>query len=280
VAAAVEKGLAWLSRRQNRDGSFGDRVPVATTSVAGLAFLAHGDVPGRGRYAQQVAKTMTGLLSCQQRRGYITEGAGRGNGSHMHGHGYAVLFLAELLGTSGDEPEGLRQGLAKAVRTIEASQSKDGGWFYEPEPTGDEASITVTQVQALRSARNAGIRVNRTTIDRAIQYIKRCANADGSIRYSLSNNQTYSSFSLTAAGVSVMDYLGEYKMPEVQRGLAFLILPFEKKKPRPAPPDGCDVSRQLPDGSWGDGSYGPELSTAFATLTLQRAKQYLPTFQR
>jgi squalene cyclase len=312
VAAAVDKGLQWLAQHQKRDGSFGTSVPVATTGLAGLAFLAHGDVPGRGAYAEQVSKSIHYLLSRQMRSGYITEDPGHGSSSRMHGHGYATLFLGEVLGTATEGTDSLRSKLAKAVHVIEYSQSKDGGWYYEPEPTGDEASITVTQVQALRSARNAGLRVNKPTIDRAIQYIKRCVNPDGSVRYSLSHNQTYSSFTLTAAGVSVMDYLGEYKIPEVQKGLRFLIEPFARNAKRPGPPDGCDflsyqefyallafylagddpwcrygsvirgeiLRRQVEDGSWPECSYGPEINTAFATLTLQITKQYLPIFQR
>ena len=50
---AIKKGLAWLARTQNADGSFGSgtyRGNIAVTSLAGLAFMASGSSPGRGPY--------------------------------------------------------------------------------------------------------------------------------------------------------------------------------------------------------------------------------------
>src|SRR5436190_14241698 len=48
---AIQKGLGWLARSQNADGSFGSgtyRGNIAVTSLAGLAFMAEGSSPGRG----------------------------------------------------------------------------------------------------------------------------------------------------------------------------------------------------------------------------------------
>ncbi len=316
MAEAVTKGLAWLARSQNKNGSFGaSQVPVATTSLAGLAFLANGNVPGRGVHAEAVKGAVKYLLECQRysRRGYIAE-PGMTGSSRMHGHGYATLFLAEVLGTTGGltgdlDAETIHEAVRKAVRLIEESQSRDGGWTYEPAPRGDEGSVTVTQVQALRSARNAGIKVSKTTIDRAVDYIRKSANADGGIRYSLSSGGSDSSFALTAAGVSVMNYLGEYDMPQIDRGLKYLTLGMKGgqmgRRPRGqfqsyedfyaalafyqaggehwsqhwAPLRASILKRRSPDGSWTD-SYGAEFGTAFATLTLQIPSQYLPIFQR
>jgi hypothetical protein len=316
AAEAVARGHEWLARHQNKNGSFGaSQVPVATTSLAGLSFLAGGSVPGRGRYAESVKSAVKYLLECQSynKRGYIAEPS-RGGSSRMHGHGYATLFLAEVLGmTSGIaddlDVEVIRESVKKAVRLIEESQSRDGGWTYEPSPQGDEGSVTVTQVQALRSARSAGIRVNKTTIDRAVDYIRKSSNADGGVRYSLSSGGSDSTFALTAAGVSVMNYLGEYEMPQIERGLKYLDAgmkgPGVGRRPRGQFQGYEDfyatlafyqaggdywarqwpklrsemIKRRAADGSWSD-SYGNEFGTAFSTLTLQIPNQYLPIFQR
>jgi hypothetical protein len=317
LVKAVSQGHAFLAARQNKNGSFGSgQVPVATTSLAGLSFLAGGNVPGRGRYADQVKGAVKYLLDCQRysRRGYISE-PGLAGSSRMHGHGYATLFLAEVLGTTGGltgdlDADALHKSVQKAVRLIESSQSRDGGWYYQPAPQGDEGSVTVTQVQALRSARNAGIKVSKTTIDRAVDYIRKSANPDGGIRYSLTSGGSNSSFALTAAGVSVMNYLGEYDMPQIERGLKYLTLGMKGKtmgrRPRGQfksyedfyatlafyqaggehwsahwPKLRSDIinRRSTRDGSWTD-TYGTEFGTAFATLTLQIPSQYLPIFQR
>ena len=50
-----------------------------------------------------------------------------------------------------------------AVKLIARSQSGPGGWLYTPDSNGDEGSVTVTQIQALRACRNAGIRINRAS---------------------------------------------------------------------------------------------------------------------
>ena len=52
---AIKTGLAWLSRNQNADGSYGNgtyRGNIAVTSLAGLAFMASGSSPGRGPYGR------------------------------------------------------------------------------------------------------------------------------------------------------------------------------------------------------------------------------------
>jgi hypothetical protein len=49
VHSAISKGLEFLSKTQNSDGSFGDqRHPVADTSVCLMAFMLQGHVPSRG----------------------------------------------------------------------------------------------------------------------------------------------------------------------------------------------------------------------------------------
>jgi hypothetical protein len=207
VRAATEKGLLWLSRAQNPSGSFGSgNAPVATTSIAAMAFLAGGHLPGRSPYGENVKKALGYLLKNTARNGYINEGAQRGvGGSGMHGHGYAAMFLAECYGMTVETPEldtdSLKDKLTAAIGVIEKSQCPNGGWNYEPNPSYDEGSVTVTQVQALRAARNAGIKVSMKTIEKAVQYIDQSTDANGQTRYSLTSGG-HTSFALTAAGAS------------------------------------------------------------------------------
>ena len=84
---------------------------------------------------------------------------------------------------------------------IERAQSSAGGWIYTPDSGGDEGSVTVTQVQALRACRMAGIVVDKKTIDRAVDYIKKCQNPDGGISYSLGSR---------VAAVGLVSAVGPY----------------------------------------------------------------------
>ncbi|MBI4232368.1 terpene cyclase/mutase family protein [Candidatus Peregrinibacteria bacterium] len=304
---AIKDGLAWLAANQNPDGSWGKDYPVAITSLAGLAFMAGGNLPDRGEYKDNVRRALEYITSQQGASGFVNEG----NGKKMHSHGYATLFLAELYGmvsrdsASTIDLDDLKWRLKKAVNIIESCQHSSGGWFYYPAPSGDENSVTITVVQALRAARNAGIKVNSDVVNRAVAYVKNCSNSDGGIAYSLSDRT--STFAITAAGVSVLNYLGEYKGEEVQAGLAYLKRAYED--PTPSGKDGYDyyedfyaalafwnsgsedwvlyfprirdelLSEQKPGNFW-ESPYGDDYATALSTLILQIPYRLLPIFQR
>ena len=101
----------------------------------------------------------------------------------MYGHGFATMFLAECYGMSRRAE--LRGKLAAAVKLIVDSQNDEGGWRYWPDSTDADVSVTICQVMALRAARNAGLSVPKTTIDRCIEYVKKCQNPDGGFTYML-----------------------------------------------------------------------------------------------
>src|SRR5207248_3137723 len=48
----------------------------------------------------------------------------------------------------------------------------------------DEGSVTITQLQGLRAARNAGIPVPKETITRAMEYLEACTTTKGGVIYS------------------------------------------------------------------------------------------------
>ncbi len=318
IRAAIEKGLAWLSRAQSPSGAYGTgSAPVATTAIAGMAFLAGGHLPGRSRYGENVRRALLFILRNAGRSGYINEGQARGaGGSGMHGHGYAALFLAECYGTTGETPdlehESLKDKLSAAIQIIEKSQNQNGGWNYEPTPTYDEGSVTVTQVQALRAARNAGIKVDMNTISKAVEYINKSTDSSGQTRYSLTGGG-HTSFALTAAGMSVLNFLGAYDNPKIKKGLEFIVRTSPGTNPNMGAWGGwyfygnyyatlaCyqsgspywekwwpRISQELlrtqsANGSWKNGesaSYGEAFGTAFALQILQIPNRYCPIYQR
>src|SRR5437870_7862409 len=187
---AVRTGLDYLARTQGADGGWhesagGEAYPVAVTSLAGIAFLANGNTPTRGRYAPQVQAAVDYLLKCSEPSGIIT-GPNNEMGRPMHGHGFALLFLASVYGTETKEATRVRlkEVVDKAVNLTARGQSGAGGWTYIP-GAGDEGSVTVMQVQVLRAANNAGFNVPRATIEESVRYIERCSTPEGGICYSL-----------------------------------------------------------------------------------------------
>lgn len=220
TAKAVEDGLKWLADRQNSDGSwsgdpsaYGGAFPVAMTGLAGLAFLAHGDTPDRGPYAPVVKKALAYLLGRFNKDGMLTSD---GEAMRpMYGHGFALLFLGELHGMESDTflGEKIRVGLDQGVKLIGKGQSARGGWFYTPESGRagqDEGSVTVTAVQALRSAKNAGVQVPKEMIERGIKYIIDCQQHDGGIRYSYTHRGD-SRPAISAAAVATLYGAGVYE---------------------------------------------------------------------
>jgi hypothetical protein len=166
---AVIKGLDFLTAGQADDGSWitggGQAYPVAMTGLAGTALLAHGNTPTRGKYSKHVQGAVEFLVRCATPSGLIT-GPSQDSGQPMHGHGFALMFLASVFGMITKESlrQEVRAVIRKAVTLTSQGQSPDGGWTYIP-GGGDEGSVTVTQVQALRAAHNAGFLVPRAVIE-------------------------------------------------------------------------------------------------------------------
>lgn len=221
--AAVEKGLERLASRQARDGSFGSAgagfgATSAITGLAGLAFMQAGNLPGRGKYGENVQRCLDYVLNSAQESGLLASEASHGV---MYSHGFATLFLAEVYGMTGDEQ--VKEKLQKAVRLIQKTQNREGGWRYMPVPYDADISVTICQVMALRAARDAGIKVERDVIDKAVQYVRQCQNPDGGFSYMLTpGGGGGSAFPRSAAGVAALYYAGIFEGDEIKRGLDYL----------------------------------------------------------
>ena len=304
--ASVDRGLRALAGLQNDDGSFGRGRfgrHSGITSLCALALMADGHLPGRGEYGDQVAKALEFVLSNVTESGLL---AAETTAGPMYGHGFSTLFLGEIYGMSPDDTR-VRDALSRAIRLIENSQNEEGGWRYNPVPDDADVSVTICQVMALRSARNAGIKVPRTVIDNAVRYVRECQNPDGGFRYMRTLGA--SGWPRTAAGVATLFYAGVYDDDSIPRGLAYVR--------RSASPDGGGpasqpyyfyghyyaaqamylaggewwkdwwpkirrelVDHQRFDGSWTDPQWGQPLGTSMALIIMQMPKRYLPIFQK
>ncbi len=318
---AIQRGLEYLSgRRHHRDGSFGTgqyHGNVAITSLAAMAFMAAGHQPNRGRYGKVILDALRFVLSKENvgggNPGFLHNPAMNTHGP-MYGHGFATLFLGEVYGMVQDRQlrEELRAKLHAAVKLILSAQKKnfEGAWRYMPNSQDADLSVTICQIMALRSARNAGIVVPKDAVDTCTKYVKACQDRmEGWFRYMKrigGNHQQ--GFARTAAGVCALNAAGIYKGPEVEAGLRFL----HKNRPGgmfmgrpdihyfyghyyavqamwtaggqywaewyPAIRDEL-LSRQDGQGAWTDqicSHYG----TAMACIILQVPNNYLPILQK
>ena len=238
---AIDRGLAYLEGQQHADGSFGTlnhRGNVAITSLCGLAFMAGGHQPGRGRYGRVVTRALEFLVGLEQRSqppGFLFNPNAQQNGP-MYGHGFGTLFLAEAHGMVQNPAlrDRIRGALGRAVQLIINSQNLEGGWRYRPFREDADISVTICQIMALRAARNAGFAVPSDVAKRCTNYVEKCQDltGDGGFRYQRQPNGP-TGFARTAAGLVALYSAGTYKGQAVDKGLNYLM-----KRYKPGVPNG------------------------------------------
>jgi hypothetical protein len=316
---SLERGLAWLSKaiEESPDGALPRQGaeewgPVGVTALGALALMAGGNLPGRGPHGAAVERTVGYLLGkcdldpLSARKGYIS--ASGDALSRMHGHGYATLVLAEAYGMSPWDGR-LKRALVAAVDVTQASQTSEGGWWYEPERGAQhEGSVTICLVQSLRAARNSGIEVERDVVRRAEDYVERLQKADGTFRYMLEMEK--STVALTAASIATLNMAGRYEDTVIQRGADAIWTRLEDRRSSGGASDWPLYERlhlaqalwqlsddesfqrwfeaertrvlreQERDGSWRSRRYGDAYATAVNCLVLALPEGLLPIFQR
>lgn len=242
IDPTVDKGLEWLKRNQAADGHWdanGGQYPTTMTALAGMAFLMEGSTLKEGKYCDQLVKAVNWFLLRQQGNGLL----GNPNNNteaqrYMYGHGFGLLFLACAVGEEedNDRRKKLEKVLAKAAQFCTDSQTDKGGWGYVSAKEGsnfDEGSVTITQLQALRAARNAAIPVKKQTIDKSIEYLRKCTTPKGGIIYSLANGAAVAGQErppLTAAAAACSFSAGQYNDEYAKKWIKYCKenIPFAK----------------------------------------------------
>jgi len=239
IEAAVERGLEYLKKTQAQDGHWeaqGGQYPTTMTALAGMCFLMEGSTLKEGKYSDQVTKAVNWFLAAarQQPNGMIGDVRNPTESTrYMYGQGFGTLFLASVYGEEEDKDqrEKLEKLLKKSVEFIckaqtskkhkkpEGKEVEIGGWGYVSAQDGgnfDEGSVTITALQGLRAAKNAGIPVPKENIDRAVNYLEACTTPKGGIIYSYAggsgaalNGQERPP--LTAAAICCGFSAGQYK---------------------------------------------------------------------
>ena len=167
---------------------------VGVTSLAGLALMAGGHQPGRGKYGKNVAKAVEYVAS-------MASGPHARFPDHRREpdrwpprelpQPHVQPRLRHSVSRRGvrhapRDGEATRRSAARSNRpsqfTVEA-QNQEGGWRYEPVAQFADVSVTVAQMMALRAARNAGLFVRKNVMDNGATYVKACQMPDGGFSY-------------------------------------------------------------------------------------------------
>lgn len=319
----LDLALTYLRSQQKPDGSISDNDfgRLAMTSLSIMAFLSMGHMPSdKTPEGETIRRALTFVLrpENQERNGYL----GKRDNSRMYGHGTTALMLAEIAGMGVDEPHDklVLERLEKALDLILKSQAvkKDaanqGGWRYEPESVDSDLSISVWQVMALRSAKNAGIEVPPKAIDSAVSFVKstyKSRRDSKGVPFDMRSGFTYVpqmqvTFSSATAGMLAMQVCGQYDAPEVKGttewlttmrpelqwgeqwffyGTYYYAQAMHQLGGKLAERAGREVERvlipqQRKDGSWPPSESGAVYATSLAVLSLSVKYHYLPIYQR
>jgi hypothetical protein len=226
---AVRKGLEWLARNQHKDGHWSDQYPVTMTAISGMALLMEGSTIREGKYKDNIRRAVDWLMAHSQPNGMIGNPNMPGEaGRYMYGHGFGTLFLSCVVGEEeeGDRRRRLVDILERACKFSHAAQTNRGGWGYISAREGgnfDEGSVTITQVQALRAARNAGIAVPQQAIKMAQKYLSDSTDSSGGVVYSLGSGMAAGGGrpALTAAAIACGFSFGDYNSPLIKKWFKF-----------------------------------------------------------
>lgn len=317
VDAAIRRALDYLKTTQKPNGAWalGDgRDATSITSLAVLAFMACGHVPGEpGPFGQVVERGVRYVVDNQQANGLLATNTINGP---MYCHGISTLMLAEACGMMADDASAkkTRAALARAVEVIVRAQALSkppdhaGGWRYQPDARDSDLSVSGWQVMALRAAKGAGCQVPAEAIDQAIDYLKRCAFADGGFGYQPGGSPNNPR---TGTGTLALELCGTHNTPEAIAGGDYLLR--KENAPRWSSPYffyeayyvpqamfqlgdkyfqpyypqlvALLMKHQAADGSWlsGDGNdrtAGRSFCSAMGVLALAVEYRYLPIYQR
>jgi len=221
---AVDRGLAFLAKNQEADGSFptSSIAQPAVTSLCIMAFLSRGHQPGRGPYGAALERAIDYVLDMQNASsGAIMParfiGATTNCGSYSHG--ISGVMLAEVYGTT-NAGRHTRIGLAvtKALeytrqqQRISKASLDEGGWRY-PFRHESDLSVTSWQLMFYRAARNAEFKVPEEWVREAMNYVHRLFDVNQrSFVYGLSYpGHQYCTRATAGAGIVCLALGGEYR---------------------------------------------------------------------
>ena len=241
---AVERGLDWLRRHQNADGSWSpanyhthcDRdagcgkgeggyqwMDPACTGLGLMCFLGAGYTGEQRTYRSTVNRAIDYLLRIQRSDGrYMKHTFNR----IMYNHAIATLALSEAYAMT--RRSDIRRSVERAVRFIASEQNDDGGWRYSHKmhPRSD-TSVTGWVVMAIKSAKLADIQVPANLFEGSEKWLDFATDPKtGFVGYTGPGNTAVKVPSTTAIAMLCRQFLGTPRSDERIRTAAAILHRF------------------------------------------------------
>jgi hypothetical protein len=307
VDTIYERGLAWLAQAQKEEGNWQDgNSGAGVDGLCVMAFLASGEDPNYGRYANNIRRAVRSMIKQQNAEtGYLP--------NSMYHHGFAMLALSEVYGAvdetlvwpqaaAGKDGPSIAKALDLAIRCAATSQKKNrwGGWRYSPDASDADTSVTGAVLMGLLAARNAGMEVPDEVVKGAMEYMNRSTGKDGSVAYSggfggMGESMNRSAIATLVSAVSKMKDEAKYEATlkhlttrldhregsykeyfRYYMAQALFQGDYESWKKWNAGTVRQLAESQREDGSFDGGAYG----TAMSLLALALNYRFLPIYER
>lgn len=234
--AAVLRALRWLKKHQESNGSWtlrsggGDGslkntsvnngVPIGTTGLGLLTFLAHGEVPGSPEFGATVQGAIEYLMNSLNSSGVFAFKDAQKDYSHL----VATYALCEAYAMTSNP--NVKEAAERAMNELIRRQKPEGGWDYigENAPGRIDVSMTAWAAQAMKAGQIAGLTCPEleSTLRRTVNSFKlfyRKRDSYGYYSYRSTENRWYG---LTGAAVLSQQLLGAAQKPEVRQGINWL----------------------------------------------------------
>lgn len=310
VRMMYERGLNYLAKSQQEDGSWPSGYGQGIGGICMLAFLANGEDPNFGTHSVVIRRALRGIIGSQNAStGYIP--------SSMYCHGFGMLALAEAYGSVDESqlwPESnnkagkrsIGEALELAVRAAVTAQKNNqvGGWRYSPQDTSADTSVSGAVLVGLLAARNAGVEVPDQCIDRALEYYRSVTSDNGTVAYSggmggMGQSMNRSSIATLVYSIGKRKSWKEYdatlthitgRLEHQESSYPFYFRYYMSQALFQGDFDAWTKWKrentrvlkemQLDDGSFQGGQGGPQYSTAMALLSLALDYRFLPIYER
>ena len=205
IKSAIDRGVAFLLKDQNRDGSWGTAERTKNLNIYAPLPEAHLDYR-----AGVTALCVQALLETHDQSKEALAAMDRGeswlfdNLPHLRrsspdvlynvwGHGYGIQTLVAMYRAKPDDAERckrIRDQIAQQIAMLTRFEAVDGGWgyydftFHTQRPAADTASfMSAAVLLALHDAKEIGADVPKKIVDRAIASINRQQKGDLSYLY-------------------------------------------------------------------------------------------------
>ena len=205
VEQAIHRGVAFLLKRQNKDGSWGSANITRPMEI-------DSPVPGAHQAFKAAVTSMciSALIEAGSGGAEVTRAIDRGEAwlfehlpkvrratpdvfYNVWAHAYSIQALTRMLGRKPDDAERqrrIRELIEQQIGMLNRYEVVDGGWAYydfvaqTQKPSGSSISfVTAAVLVALHDAKQAGIEIPKRLIDRGMASILRQRKPDFSIDY-------------------------------------------------------------------------------------------------